>query len=368
MEEKYYVCDECGEKIAIGEETEIDGMTLCSHCTATLTVECRRCGERIWKSDSIRGVLCRTCYDMYYTVCSECNALMRLDDACYLAGDEFDHEYPYCEDYYDSLNSEKFIHDYYYKPEPVFYGDDSTLYMGVELEVDEGGEDEDYAESILRTANQEDEHVYIKHDGSLCEGFELVTHPMTLDYHRNKINWKELVSKLIRYGYRSHNAETCGLHIHVNRNALGKTYDEQEDVIGRLVYFYERFWPEILRFSRRTEDQANRWASRYGGVITDCKNVLKEAKKSGLGRYTAVNLTNNNTIEFRIFRGTLLFNTFMATLEFTHYLCNLAIEMNDEEFQERTWTDFVTGIDTNEYSELVNYLKIRRLYINEEEI
>ena len=365
MEENYYVCDECGAKIDIDDAINIDGIILCRHCADEITIECRHCGDRIWRSNSFRDTLCYNCYERYYTVCSDCNRLINLDDAYYLDDDEFDHEYPYCEDCYDSHNSERIINDYYYKPDPVFFGNDSNLYMGVELEVDEGGEEEDYAERVLEIANKKESLMYIKHDGSLNEGFELVTHPMTLNYHRKNVNWKEILSTLIHYGYRSHNAHTCGLHIHINRNALGCTFEKQEEVTGRLIYFYEKFWPEILRFSRRTEDQANHWASRYGGVISDCKNVLKTAKKSGLGRYTAVNLTNPNTIEFRIFRGTLLLNTLIATFEFTHYLCDLAINTNDEEFQKITWKDFVKSIDSDKYPELINYLKIRRLFINE---
>lgn len=365
--EKYFICSECGAKITAGDEIELDGSFLCKHCADLLTIECSHCGELVWRSNSIRDMLCAECYERYYTVCSSCDELICLEDAHYLSGDEFEHEYPYCRRCYDEYNKEQIINDYYYKPDPVFFGNESSLYMGIELEVDEGGEDEFYAEKILKIANKSDDIMYIKHDGSLDEGFELVTHPMTLEYHRLNVNWKDILSSLIRCGYRSHNANTCGLHIHVNRNTFGDSQEQQEDVIGRLLYFYEKFWPEVLRFSRRTEAQANRWASRYGGVISDCKNVLKEAKKSGLGRYTAVNLTNRNTIEFRIFRGTLLLNTFTATLEFTHYLCTLALRMHDDEFQDMTWKSFVDGIDAEQYPELITYLKIRRLYINEPE-
>src|SRR5699024_5639288 len=142
------------------------------------------------------------------------------------------------------------------------------LYMGVELEIDEGGEDEDSAEEIYYIANRTADHLYMKHDGSLDNGFELVSHPMTLNYHKGKMPWRDILRKAINLHYRSHQAETCGLHIHVNKHAFGRTQAEQEDVIARLVLFYEKFWAEILRFSRRTESQANHWASRYGGAVS----------------------------------------------------------------------------------------------------
>lgn len=84
-----------------------------------------------------------------------------------------------------------------------------------------------------------------------------------------------------------------------------------------------------------------------------------------MGRYTAVNLKPENTIEFRIFRGTLRYETFIATLEFAHYLCELAKELSDENFHAMSWSEFVSGIDTTEYPEMIDYLKRRRLYINE---
>ena len=59
-------------------------------------------------------------------------------------------------------------------------------YFGVELELDEAGEDNENAQELLDIVNSnryEEEHMYAKHDGSLTEGFELVTHPMSLNYH-----------------------------------------------------------------------------------------------------------------------------------------------------------------------------------------
>ena len=92
---------------------------------------------------------------------------------------------------------------------------------------------------------------------------------------------------------------------------------------------------KILRFSRRTETQADRWASRYGCSMDNPKESLKGAKTSGLGRNTAVNLTNTFTVELRIFRGTLRYKTFMATLQFVDLLCEMAI--NQMCIRDRNW-------------------------------
>ena len=153
--------------------------------------------------------------------------------------------------------------EYNYKPEPIFYGS-GDLFMGIELEIDKGGEYNSNAQKLLNIANARAEHIYCKHDGSIEEGFEIVSHPMTLEYHIDNMNWKEVFEAAVAMDYRSHQTTTCGLHIHVNRHAFGSTIDAQEDVISRIVYFVENHWNELLKFSRRTEANINRWASRYG--------------------------------------------------------------------------------------------------------
>lgn len=83
------------------------------------------------------------------------------------------------------------------------------------------------------------------------------------------------------------------------------------------------------------------------------------------GRYTCVNLQNSDTVEFRIFRGTLKTNTILATLELVERICDVAINLSDEELRNLTWTTFVSGITEDRSPELVRYLKERRLYVNE---
>ena len=66
-----------------------------------------------------------------------------------------------------------------YKPDPIFYGK-GPRYLGAELEIDGAGECSENAQEILNLANGDWELIYCKHDGSLDDGFEVVTHPMTL--------------------------------------------------------------------------------------------------------------------------------------------------------------------------------------------
>ena len=327
-------------------------------------VTCRCCGQTIHPRDNAGTEdlpLCLTCLEDRYTACSRCGALIPNHQACYLpSGDDEDE--PYCPDCYLTIAGQKPIHDYYYRPSPCFWGD-GPFYFGVELEIDEAGEDSDNARRLLAIANQGQPRLYCKHDGSLDDGFELVTHPMSLSYHRTEMPWEDLLREAVRMGYLSHQSGTCGLHIHVSREAFGDTYAHQEAAIARVLYFFEKHWEELLKFSRRTQRQLDRWAARYG--YRDCpRDILDRAKSGHAGRYTCVNLQNTATVEFRIFRGTLKRNTLLASLELVDKICHLALYLSDEEMQGLAWTTFVSSLREQDCPELVQYLKERRLYTN----
>ena len=185
---------------------------------------------------------------------------------------------------------------------------------------------------------------------------------MTLDYHMNDMYWEDILHEAVRLGYRSHMTSTCGLHIHVNRDAFGEDHDEQETVIERILYFVELHWNELYIFSRRSQHTMQRWAARYGMEKTG-KEILNKAKKGSAGRYAAVNLCPYHTIEFRLFRGTLKLNTLYATLQLVNRICDVALSMSEKEIEQQSWRDFVLTITE---PELIQYLRERRLYINDE--
>jgi len=358
---KSVVCSFCGEVYREENLTELDGKKICSHCLASETVICSHCGERIWSVDNqgtLSMPLCSNCYDEHYTSCSECGRIIHREDARY----EDCSDEPLCYRCYEDSRGHDYIEDYYYKPEPIFYGV-GNRFFGVELEVDNGGEDDDNAAAVMRIGNGNGlEHIYCKHDGSLEEGFEIVTHPMTLDYHINEMPWKAVLTRLKTLSYLSHQAGTCGLHIHVNRCSLGETYDTQEETIARILYFFEKHWEELLKFSRRTNRQLERWAARYG-YKDKPRDILDHAKTgANNGRYSCVNLQNGNTVEFRMFRGTLKLNTIIATLQLVNRICDTAYSLSDDELKDMSWTTFVSNCTE---PELIEYLKERRIYINE---
>lgn len=351
-----HTCIHCGCILELGEEYHFLDEVYCEDCFDALTTTCDCCGERIFKEENEGNnhiTLCSHCFSNHYTSCDRCGRLILNEDAYYLDDED---DAPYCNNCYEEY---RYIHHYNYKPEPIFYGDGSR-YFGIELETDNGGELSSSAKRVLDIGNASACHLYCKHDGSLDDGFEVVSHPMTLDYHTNQMPWKKVLIALREMGYRSHQTTTAGLHVHVNRSSLGDTYDEQEETIARLLYLVEKYWEELVKFSRRTVSQLDRWAARYG--FKNCPKEILKTAKGGYGRYTCINLCNDHTIEFRIFRGTLKYNTIIATLQLVDQLCNVAYCFSDEQIQSLSWTTFVSGCTK---PELVQYLKERRLYVNE---
>ena len=130
------------------------------------------------------------------------------------------------------------------------------------------------------------------------------------------------------------------------------------------MFFVEKHWNEIVKFSRRTLANLNRWSARYATISPTMEETYTKAKSKYLGRYVAVNLENSNTIEFRLFRGTLNYKTFIATLQLVDEICNHAINMSNGEIEGMSWSEFVCRIPSSK-AELIDYLKQKRLYVNE---
>lgn len=179
MEEKNFVCSNCGAAHPLAEAFTMNGKLVCEDCILRYTHICESCGKRVWDTETVSDgyiVVCQSCYENRYTRCCECDRIIPSESAYY----DNDEEEPYCYNCWE--RTVRPIHEYSYKPTPIFYGD-GPRYFGVELEIDNGGKDNYAANHILDVANEMAEHLYIKSDGSLDCGMELVSHPMTLDYH-----------------------------------------------------------------------------------------------------------------------------------------------------------------------------------------
>lgn len=226
------------------------------------------------------------------------------------------------------------INNYSYKPCLTFHNlpgeEGEPLYMGCEIEVDNGKNREQGAKSVSEVLG--DDHAYCKYDGSLGpEGFEIVTYPCTLGYHKS-MPYEKLFKNLASQGYRSHDTSNCGLHIHINRAFFGTSKLEQDLNISKLIYLFEKFWGQVVTIARRGP---NRFAQRV--FLEDDESPLDLYGKSKSDRRLAINLQNKDTVEIRIFKGTIKYSTFLNTLEFVSVMCHAAKDVSIYDVQTVSW-------------------------------
>jgi hypothetical protein len=350
-----YTCETCGREMTEPELFSIQGHNYCQQCFDARYAFCQRCGH-ICNVGDVRQVermmVCPECYTQMFAPCGGCGTMTIRRQLHQMDGRLF------CESCYqrrrEMAEINQPIHQYNYKPRPKFQPMvlEGEHYYGVELEVTNGGCRDSNATRVLDLVGRE--NAYVKTDGSIGDGFEVVTHPMTLDYHMNTFKWGEMMKLLSDLGYASHQSELCGLHIHTNRNAF------TEQGIKSVVYFYEKFYSQMLQFSRRRAEQAHRWARPYGAGLNDVNNLYHHARYAG-AKYYAVNVMPRETIEFRIFKGTLVRTDLIAALQMTHEMCTLFAQgMPDTQLKAYTWEEFMGRIK-GKYSELDTYLKQRKL-------
>ena len=188
--------------------------------------------------------------------------------------------------------------------------------LGVELEIDRENANAHNEKMLVdELTSIAGDAVVFERDGSLRYGFEIITQPHTEDAMR-AFPWAELLNACKRYGYTSHDNGRCGLHIHLSREVFGSTLREQENNIAKMLLFYDCFYSEIVRFSRRDMSDALHWAGKY--EVDTKKRALEIVRYDAynFSRYKAVNLTNAHTVEIRIMRGTLNIDTFNACIDF----------------------------------------------------
>lgn len=351
-------CERCENVVYHEDIMTVEDEAWCEHCVDRHAVECDHCNDLV-RAEYAHGdyniTICAACYERYYTTCVECVSIVHIDDARFVNGDS------YCS---DCAPEDEVIYDWDEGPSLMFhrFHDQSNVFYGVELEVERCSstvERRDMALAIYEMAGQ---YVYCKRDGSLECGIEIVSHPADYDFHMQKMPWGNILKRLAEEGYRSHDAGTCGLHIHVSREAFGPDHETQLDRIHRLLYIVEKFWPYWLKLSRRTETSMRQWAARYLGEDEQLDHVPKEALLDRAlygSKYHAVNLQKPKTVEIRMFRGTLKLNTLRATLQLVNYLVGLATN-DDIDLENLTWEELADNL-RNLTPELNQYMKERGL-------
>ena len=206
-----------------------------------------------------------------------------------------------------------------------------------------------------KSDSDEEKFIYSTHDSSVQ--IELDTMPCSLRYHKEKMNYKELFKYLDEIGYKGHDCENAGLHVHVNRDYLGETKFQQELVISKILYMMEKFNKEICVIARRSTYYSD-FPGDKENVETLFSNFDKYLDK---GKNAALNLQHPNTIEFRMFKSTLNYDSFINVLDFVVCLVDYARVTSIEDIEFTKWEDFMNVFPNN----LKKYYTYRFEYEND---
>ena len=242
---------------------------------------------------------------------------------------------------------------------PVYFGKykDTFAGFGFELEVDSEddsmeSECESTAEGLCEASGLEKNEMRFAHDGSLRYGFEIISQPHTVeDFWSKTEKWEKMLKYLLRKGFRSHDPNTCGLHIHVSRALLGKTEAEQDRAIAKIYAFFDDNWKDIVRVSRRTCfeycDKNNLDYYDYDLVRHGLKTKYDVWKKKAKGcgnHYVALNNRNKDTFEFRLGRGTLNAWSFFSWIDFILTISKNAKRITVDKVTSNDLTTWLAGI------------------------
>ena len=242
------------------------------------------------------------------------------------------------------------IHNYSHKVEETLGFDKLSKlpdepYMGIELEYQadkpKGGR--------LYTGDKLKGHALMKDDGSISNGFEIVTRPAGYWTHVNKLS-----SFLDDLPEHIHPHTSCGMHVHISRTAF--TYLGA----GKFTEFFNR--PENKKFVQLI---AGRGETQYqkADPTWDLKIPYNQAIKDySYNRYNYVNVSNKKTIELRIFATPANKMEFMIRMQFVKAMieyCKPAqhnVSLRKQTHYE-SFCNWLNNTRNNSYEILNNYIK-----------
>lgn len=253
------------------------------------------------------------------------------------------------------------IFQYNENPNTTFWHNDGektteekdTTYYGVELELEYSSpvdyEDEEkhtrHYNEVKGYGDDEIKFIYAKYDGSLDYGYEIVTQPAEFDYLKNEM--KRVIDRALSLGSTSHNNGRCGLHIHINKKSLNDLS------LANIMQIMYSNWEDFVVFSRRQVRQLDWCRKVYLDGREDNTPSKIIGKTENSEKYVAVNILHKNSVELRLFRGTLRYNTFVATLQLVDNLIKLAKSLSLTKAQECSFKDVVLFNYTDELKQYI---------------
>ena len=353
-------CENCQE---MGTENDdwnlVDGDMWCQYCTENSASWCESCEE-----STQYGTVYISDRDSYW--CRDCSGGVFFCEDC----DSY-YDQGFCED----CNDTRLIHDYSYRPDPIFHStaNSERLFFGMEIEVEAGRNLSDAAEYAQQLESID--LAYLKSDGSLNCGFEIVTHPMSHAFFKNEAQEFYDVLNGLRSNFKvqSWGTSTCGVHIHISRTGFNGGAHMHRFL--NLVYSNQDFYETMAgrssdRWAKFNDIATGKWLRDADGNRTNYVDMRSFAHKldpsRGSDRYSAVNTNNDHTLEMRIFKGTTNPQTIKSHIDLAHASVEYTRTLSVKEVANGALMPepFVEYIVSNEklYPELVE--RINRLYIN----
>jgi hypothetical protein len=176
----------------------------------------------------------------------------------------------------------------------------NTVYLGCELEYETTNRDR----AQLGVGKLMHGHALMKSDGSIRNGFEIVTCPATLDIHLQvfKSFFDNLPPDLKV-------EKNVGMHVHISRKPLSQL------TLGKLTEFLNR--QDNKQFIAHI---AGRIDNSYARMDEGRTVTFPWRYKNGGDRYNALNLNNQNTVEVRLFATPMNYKEFASRLQFVQAL------------------------------------------------
>lgn len=340
-------CWSCDRYHLASEMTEVSApygevVRFCPSCVDEYTRVCTFCGRRyvIWQGNSAQdGSGQHSCPSCGHRLCHRCGRLARevwvYDDQVLCAN---------CVDTegvraLDRVRDEGLLKAFDFKPRFKKHATSRVndgIYLGVELEAGFLPTETERAKILCAVTDILGDACYTKHDGSVPRwGFEVVSHPMTLKYHKERNPWQQVLSTMVASGMRTEPTQEelnedeelhehpCGLHIHINKDAL--TYNQWVK-LDWLIQSNKYFWYAL---ARRGHTRYAKFKSLRQVHFGMCK--LSDVCGRSETRYFSVNFCNKSTVELRFFNSTLDYTTLIASLELAHALVTWArsVTIND---------------------------------------
>lgn len=327
-EEATYRC-ECGRHAPESDRISAvnqygENVTLCSACISSSYGTCAHCEARqhnSWMSaypmlgQEGRTYICTNCLGGEYAVqgCEHCGFYQYEEDWTECCEPDEDGIVEECQCYECRRATTALIRSYSFRPIPVFAkvdaegntvrqseADPKTVYMGFELEVNTAYDRNPVAQRLLKATGK---RVYLKEDSSIGTGFEIVTHPATLDWYMANFPWQTI--RDMRSDGSMTAGPSCGLHVHVSRSAFSSASHQYR----WFLFFYRN--QQIMNLLAGRESH---WAE-FNPTQRSLFKEIAQGAHPGTQRYAAINTNPSETFEVRLFASTLYVNRLKSALQ-----------------------------------------------------